>query len=121
LADVAVLLVEDEPTAREMVALVLRGHGARVWETSSVAQAMDVFRTQCPDIVVSDIGLPDADGYELVSQVREQCPTLPCIALTAYARDDEKHRALCAGFTRHISKPFTPDALVAAIAQLIAE
>jgi PAS domain S-box-containing protein len=118
-----VLVCEDEADARELIEAVLVECRATAVTVGSVAEAMDRFRESVPDVLVSDIGMPDASGYELIRQVRalppEQGGRVPAIALTAYASMTDRTRALMEGFQNHVSKPTEPQELVAAIAALV--
>ncbi|MDQ3032684.1 MAG: PAS domain S-box protein [Myxococcota bacterium] len=123
LAGLRVLVCEDEPDARELIEAVLTECGATVVTAGSVIEAMDQFRRAAPDLLVSDIGMPEASGYELIRQVRalppEEGGRVPAIALTAYASMHDRTRALMEGFQNHVSKPTEPQELVAAIAALV--
>ena len=122
LQGVAVLVVEDEQDMRAIVCLALEGAGARVHAAASADEALQLYRRSRPDVIVSDIGLPDLDGYALLRQLRQIDPgvVVPAIALTAYARPEEQRRAREAGFQVHMSKPFEPAELVAEVAQVAA-
>jgi signal transduction histidine kinase/CheY-like chemotaxis protein len=116
-----VLVVDDEADARELLGVILRGKGAEVEAAGSVAEAMVSLEGAAPDVVVSDISMPDADGYELIRRLREReggGARAPAIALTAYARDRDRQRALASGFQVHLAKPVEPDDLVLAVANL---
>jgi signal transduction histidine kinase len=113
-----ILVVEDEAATREMIALVLTRQGASVREAESVAQALEECAGRKPDLVISDIGMPGADGYDLARQLQEWFSPLPSLALTAYARPEERQLALRAGFADHIAKPILPETLVATVAKL---
>jgi PAS domain S-box-containing protein len=114
-----VLLVEDEPDTREYLQRLLQEHGAVVRAASSAPEALSLFRQERPDLLVSDIGLPDMDGCDLMAQIRrEDSGTLPAIALTAYARNEDRDRALGAGFHVHLAKPTEPSELLAAVRSL---
>jgi PAS domain S-box-containing protein len=117
-----VLLVEDEPDTREYLLRLLEDHGATVFAVGAAADALRIFRDQPVDILISDIGLPEMDGYDLVRQIRRERPDAECpaIALTAYARTQDQARALHAGYSTHIAKPTEPAELLAAIAILTA-
>ena len=88
----------------------------------SAAVAFDTIVRFRPDVLVSDIGMPDENGYSLIRRLRaldqDGCGTIPSIALTAYARAEDRARALAAGFTAHLGKPVSPDELVSAVAHL---
>ena len=117
-----ILVVDDEPDAREVMTNVLEEFGAEVTAKDSVRQALEVLELQLPDILVSDIGMPTQDGYSLISQWRLREGTsgkhLPAVALTAYASEQDRERALAAGFDLHIVKPVNFTDLALAIAQL---
>lgn len=118
LVGVDVLVVDDEPDARELVAAVLRQHGATVRTAASVHAALDLLKESKPGVLVADIGMPGQDGYALMRQVQRAHLAVPAIALTAYARPDDRRRALDAGFEMHLSKPVEPDELVSVVADL---
>jgi len=121
--DVGILLVEDEVDTLDLLTIILEAYGARVEGVTSADEALAMFSQVQPDVLISDIGMPGMDGYELIRQVRELPPDrgglIPAIALTAYAGETDLERALSAGFNRHISKPVEPDQIVDAIANLI--
>ncbi|MEG4580201.1 response regulator [Microcoleus sp. MON1_C5] len=121
LLGVKILLVDDEVDSREFMRFVLADSGATVKVASSAAEAFEVASQFSPDVVVSDIGMPEEDGYSLVRRLRSvntQTGKFWAIALTAYARDEDRDRAFAAGFDRHLSKPVQPDVLVETIVQL---
>jgi PAS domain S-box-containing protein len=120
LSGVRVLVVDDERDARELLDVVLRQAGAEVCVAASVSDALTALAQFPADIVVSDIGMPDQDGYALMQRLRASPAhsAIPAIALTAYTRSDDKVRALALGFTAHIGKPVNPDELMLAIARL---
>jgi signal transduction histidine kinase/CheY-like chemotaxis protein len=114
-----VLLVEDQPDMRAIIREALEDAGATVNAAGDAHQALVLFKTAAPDVLVSDIGLPDLDGYELLRQIRRDLDpdaTVPAIALTAYVRPEERNRALAAGYRFHLSKPVEPAALVSTVA-----
>ncbi|MBD2094648.1 CHASE domain-containing protein [Trichocoleus sp. FACHB-591] len=117
-----VLVVDDEPDAREFVATALEQCGASVIAAASATEALAAIQQQRPDVLVSDIGMPEIDGYTLIHQVRslpvEQGGRIPAAALTAYAREDDRNRALLAGFQLHVPKPVSPSDLIATVAHL---
>jgi CheY-like chemotaxis protein len=115
LSGLRVLVVDDEPDARELLRQVLADCGAEVLTAGGAAEALALLRER-PQLLVSDIGMPDADGYELLKQVRALGERLPAIALTAFARSEDRTRALRAGFLVHVSKPVEPAELVATVA-----
>jgi signal transduction histidine kinase len=116
-----VLVVEDDPEASEMMNVVLSDRGVRVRIARDFDSAIDALQQAWPDVMVSDIGLPGRDGYELVRQVREfqrqrAGAHLPVIALTAFARPQDRQKTLEAGFDLHLAKPLKPHTLLEAIA-----
>jgi PAS domain S-box-containing protein len=119
-----VLLVEDDPEASEMMKVVLSDRGVRVRTACDYDSALAAVSQAWPDVLVSDIGLPGRDGCELARQVRllegsgVGGARLPVIALTAFARPQDRDRTLAAGFDLHLAKPLKPHALLAAIARL---
>jgi CheY-like chemotaxis protein/anti-sigma regulatory factor (Ser/Thr protein kinase) len=122
LSGLDVLVVEDEPDARELVSAVLANYGAQVRSVSSVDEALGQFRDRPPDVLLSDIGLPNADGYALIRRVRELDEAsrgkIPAVALTAFASPDDHRRALEAGFDAHVGKPIEPADLALLVASL---
>ncbi|WP_437276877.1 PAS domain-containing protein [Sorangium sp. So ce375] len=122
LVGVHVLVVEDEPDAREMLAFLLEGAGARVTTAGSTGEAMSVLERLRPDVLLSDIGMPGESGYALIQQVRaagrDEIRRIPAVALTAYARIEDRRRALAAGFQKHVAKPIDPADLVRVVADL---
>jgi signal transduction histidine kinase/ActR/RegA family two-component response regulator len=122
LHDLRILVVDDDADGRTLTTLVLTQAGASVEAVASAREALQLFEVQRPDVLVSDIGLPDEDGYSLIRQIRqheaEHGGVLPAIALTGYARADDRARALAAGFQAHVTKPLEPTELFAAIADV---
>ena len=120
---VRALVVDDHEDSRRFVKTVLADAGAEVWVADSVDAALDVLATTYIDVLVSDIGMPRADGYDLITRVREMerehGGRIPAVALTAYAGEDNRDRALAAGFTAHVTKPVSPARLVRIVAQAI--
>ena len=118
-----VLVAEDHEDARDTVGLVLQQYGANVMLAGSVSEALDVFSHGKVDVLVSDIGMPHADGYELITRVRALereagALPIPALALTAYGSKEDREQALAAGFQAHVVKPVDPEKLGAVIAQL---
>ncbi len=124
LQGVTVLLVDDEADGRTMAEHVLRAAGAEVLPASSAQQAFELLREQRPRVIVSDIGMPVHDGYDLMRWVRGLQPAeggrTVAAALTAFAGPEDRRRALAAGYQMHLVKPLEPEALVAAVASLAA-
>lgn len=123
LSGIKILIVDDEPDTRELVAFVLEQQGAQVSVATSAPEALLLLQEAQPHILLSDIGMPDMDGYMLIQQVRtlapEQGGRIRAIALTAYAGDTNQQQVLAAGFQKHISKPIEPELLVQTIAHLV--
>jgi len=126
LAGVRVLLVDDESDARDVMASALEASGATVTSAASAKDALQALasRNGGIDVLLADIAMPGEDGYQLIQQVRAQpvaeIASIPAAAVTACARDDERRRALAAGFQMHLAKPLAPAALVNAVAELAA-
>jgi signal transduction histidine kinase/ActR/RegA family two-component response regulator len=122
LRDVHVLAVDDDPDAVTLVADLLEAAGARVSTASSADEALRVIEAEVPQVIVSDLGMPRVDGFQLIERIRgHRNPLvrhLPAAALTAYARSDDRVKALRAGFQIHLSKPIDPSELVTAVAAL---
>ena len=121
LAGRRVLVVDDEPDAREVLATVLAPHGAAVTVAGSTAEALALLDGGLFDLLVADIGMPGEDGYALIERLRASADAnaaVPAVALTAYAGEVDRRRALDAGFDLHLPKPVDPDALVTALAAL---
>ena len=123
LKGVQVLVVDDDTDTREFVVFLLQQAQASVISANSAREALAALMESKPDLLLSDIGMPDMDGYMLLQQVRalppEQGGQIPAIALTAYAGDVNQQQALAAGFQRHIAKPVEPNELMGAIVNLI--
>jgi CheY-like chemotaxis protein len=123
LAGLRLLVVDDEPDTCEMVKLVLEQCGAEVHAAASASQALSAMDAWRPHILLSDIGMPGQDGYELIKQIRarpaEDGGDVPAIALTAFARIEDRVKALAAGYHMHVPKPVEPDELVSIVANLV--
>ncbi|AVH71201.1 hybrid sensor histidine kinase/response regulator [Nostoc sp. 'Lobaria pulmonaria (5183) cyanobiont'] len=117
------LLVDDDKDSREFIAFVLEQYGAQVTEADSADDALSNLGQAKFDLLISDIGMPDMDGYTLIRQIRKQSPDrggeIPAIALTAYAAETDRQQALAAGFQQHISKPIELEVLIQAILTIV--
>ncbi len=117
-----ILVVDDEQDARDLIKRMLEGCNASVITAGSAAEAMPILQSQKPDVLVSDIGMPEIDGYEFLKQVRSMPPEeggkTPAIALTAFARSEDRTRALMAGYQVHVSKPVEASELLATVASV---
>jgi CheY-like chemotaxis protein len=118
-----VLVVEDEADARNLIVAVLQGYGAQTEAASSAEEGFQRLRQWHPDILVSDIGMPEEDGYSLLRRVRAlslgEGGKTPAIALTAYARMEDRFQALSSGFQNHVAKPVEPAELAITIASVL--
>jgi two-component system, chemotaxis family, CheB/CheR fusion protein len=123
LAGVHALVVDDGIEARELLGLMLQEYGASVTAVASAKEAIEVFKRQRPDVILSDIQMPDEDGYSLIATIRaleiDRGHPIPAIAVTAYSSSEDRQRALAAGFQRHIVKPVEAERLAAVIADLV--
>jgi CheY-like chemotaxis protein len=123
LIGIRVLAVDDEADALALLCLVLETAGAEVEGLSSAAAALDRIGTFRPHALVSDLGMPDMDGFELIARVRSSTDAdvrdTPAAALTAFARSDDRTKALKSGFEMHLAKPVDPGELVASVATLV--
>ncbi len=121
LADVRILLVDDEVDSLELVEFALAESGATVKAVSSAAAALEVIEQFKPDILISDIAMPQTDGYTLLNCIRDkkQVGQIPAIALTAFAKEEDIKNSLYAGFQRHLTKPVEPTQLIKAICEVL--
>jgi PAS domain S-box-containing protein len=123
LTGIRVLIIDDDPDSRELISMVIAQAGAEATTVASAAEFLNVLESFQPDVVVSDIGMPQVDGYTLLRQVRSLSPDqggqVPAIALTAYAGEIDRQQAIAAGFQKHIVKPIEPDKLMVAIVSLL--
>ena len=117
-----ILVIDDEPDARHLVERVLLQCGAAVHTADCADEGLAGIAAQRPDIVISDIGMPGKDGYEFIRELRRLGSSsggrTPAIALTAFARSEDRTRALMAGYQVHLSKPIEPHELVATVVSL---
>ena len=122
LSELRILVVEDDEDSKELLAEVLRDHGARVTAVDSGNRALSALDRATPDIIISDIGMPGMDGYELIRRVRERPDDdggrVPAIALTAYVRAQDRSRAFLAGYQAHVPKPLDIGKLLGIILRL---
>ncbi|WP_437604605.1 PAS domain S-box protein [Sorangium sp. So ce834] len=125
LTGVRVLVVDDQPDAREVAQRVLEECAARVTTAGSAAEAIAMLERERPDVLVSDLGMPGEDGFQLIRRVRDLGPArggaTPAVALSALARAEDRARALGAGYQAHIAKPLDPAELVGVVAALARE
>jgi PAS domain S-box-containing protein len=123
LSGIRVVAIDDEPDALELLRVVLSAAGAEVTTVASSLRALERIAEVQPDVLVMDLGMPDLDGFELITQIRaSQDPKIrdiPAAALTAFARSEDRTRALRSGFEMHLSKPVDPAELVASVATLV--
>ena len=117
-----ILAVDDQPDTLEMVKAVLMQCGAEVQTATSAGEALEVLRAWRPNLLVSDIGMPGEDGFDLIGKIRalkpEEGGTIPAVALTAYARVEDRVKTLAAGYQMHVPKPVEPAELATIIASL---
>ena len=123
LSGIKVLAVDDEPDARALLKTMFEQCGAEIKTCSSAAEAIEVLDDYDPDVLVSDIGLPGEDGYSLIRKVRQTETVtgkrLPAVALTAFARTEDRYQALAAGYNMHVPKPVEPAELALVISRLV--
>jgi CheY-like chemotaxis protein len=123
LKGIHVVLVEDQTEARESMTTALRLYGAEVVAVDSMAAALAAMAQHRPDVLLSDIGMPDNDGYALIEAVRARetngAPHMPAAAITAYARPEDRTAALRAGFDMHLTKPVEPSELAYLVQRLV--
>lgn len=122
LGGLRVLIVDDEPDARELLTAVLEQFGASVSAVGSAPEALEALQVVRPNMLVSDIGMPEHDGYWLIRSIRALDPShgglIPAVALTAYAAEQDRERALAAGFHRHVTKPIDAQELINTLLKL---
>jgi signal transduction histidine kinase/ActR/RegA family two-component response regulator len=123
LAGIKVLLVDDADDTLDVLQQILQHSGATVMAASNAGTALALLERERPDVIVSDIGMPDVDGFELMRRIRRRSAgaggAIPAIALTAFTRQDDRNKAMQAGFNDYLAKPVEPGALVARIAQAV--
>ena len=117
------LAVDDEEDALGLLRVVLETAGAKVMTASSASAALEMIEALNPDVVVADIGMPEIDGFELIKRIRalpnSEINNVPAAALTAFARSEDRTKALQSGFEMHLAKPVDPGELVASVATLV--
>ncbi|MEH2247697.1 ATP-binding protein [Nostoc sp.] len=122
LSGIQILVVDDQTDSREFIAFVLEQHRAIVTAVVSGTDALQAIAQSIPNMIISDIGMPEMDGYMLIRQIRalglEQGGQIPAIALTAYATEVDQQQAIAAGFQRHVTKPIDPEVLVAIVVEM---
>ena len=122
LSGITILAVDDEADARQIVKLVLEEHGAVVDTAASAGEGLELLKQRRYNVILSDLGMPDEDGYTFIGKVRElgsdRGGNTPAAALTAFARSDDRTRIFKAGYQMHIAKPVEPVELVASVATL---
>jgi PAS domain S-box-containing protein len=122
LSGVHVLVVDDEPDARRLVARILESCHAQVSVAATVPEALEKIQQKVPQVLISDLGIPDHDGYDLIRAVRALPPEsggqVPAAALSAFARSEDRRRAMLSGFQTHVAKPVEPAELLAVVASL---
>jgi signal transduction histidine kinase len=125
LSGLRVIAVDDDADSLALVTFILEQAGAEVTAVTSAVEALNALRQVKPDLLVSDLGMPDRDGFSLIRQIRalpaERGGRIPAIALTAYAKEEDRRQALLSGFQTHIPKPVSPEELVAVVANLAAK
>ena len=123
LKGVRVLVVDDDHDTCEIVKLVLQKRGANVTSADSVSEALEVYASAGPDVIVADIGMPDNNGFALIARIREEDAksghVTPAIALTAFTSPADRKMALSAGFQEYMAKPFHPADLISTISKLV--
>jgi signal transduction histidine kinase/ActR/RegA family two-component response regulator len=122
LEGLSVLVVDDDDETRQVIAAHLESHRAVVLTAKSAAQAFEMVQRQPPDVLLADVAMPGEDGYSLIRRLRAMntpgAATIPAVAVTALARDEDRRQALQAGFQLHLAKPIEPSSLVSAVAKI---
>ena len=119
------LVVDDDRDARELIRRILGERGARVIVAASAAEAFELVRESRPHLLLSDIGMPEEDGYDLIRKIRalppDQGGSTPAVALTAFARSEDRRRMFLAGYQMHVAKPVEPGELIAVCAAMLSQ
>jgi len=125
LKGIRVLVVEDDADTRELLKVLLERQGCAVTASDSVQEALASYEQSRPQVIVADIGMPEANGYTLIGRVRSRNQRegnfVPAIALTAYSSAIDRDTVMSAGFQVHVPKPFDPDDLISVISRLAAQ
>jgi CheY-like chemotaxis protein len=119
LAGLRILIVDDEPDQIDLITFVLEKAGAEVQSATTMIAALECLTQFKPNLLISDLAMPNQNGYELLQKVRAQQGEIPAIVLTAYASTTTAERSLQAGFQRHLTKPIEPEVLITTIVDLI--
>jgi len=117
-----ILVVDDETDTLDLIGMELTQHGARITGVSSAEKALEELAQGEFDLLISDIGMPNTDGYELIRQIRKQegqTRKIPAVALTAYARVQDRMQAIMSGFSTHVAKPVEANELITVVASLV--
>jgi CheY-like chemotaxis protein len=119
----SVLVVEDSPDTLQLLNVIFEKRGCRVLTAESATEALEIAERETPDFIISDIGMPDMNGYELLASLRRLpgMAHIPALAITGYATEEDRQRAISAGFTAHIAKPVDPDELFELVQRLTAD
>lgn len=120
LCNVRVLVVDDEPLMLDVLQRILEDEGAAVTRASSAREALAVMPATNPHVLLSDIGMPEMDGYEFIRQVRGRGIRVPAVAVTAFSRAEDRRRALFSGYHTHLPKPIAVPELIDIVAALTA-
>lgn len=122
LSHVDILVVDDDPDTRDLLRFMLEDEGAIVTVAPNAKEALSILERQFPTLLVSDVAMPEMDGFELIGRVRKlpEGENIPAIALTAYARDEDRQQALHSGFDDYLTKPIDPLELIRIVQQYCA-
>lgn len=119
LLQINILIVDDDADSQELLALILAETGANVIRAASASEALALLTQEQPSLIISDIGMPDTDGYSLIQKIRampsKTISEIPAIALTAYDADEDREKAFAFGFQEFITKPIDPEALLSKV------
>jgi CheY-like chemotaxis protein len=122
LQGIPVLVVDDDADSLEMLALVLERSGARVFMAESASEAVIAFQTECPSVLLLDLGLPDEDGFRLLQRLRALVPRggeIPAIALTGYGSPEDREQTRAGGFQAHLVKPVALSEMLESVVRLL--